>query len=109
MDMPQDEPESQQEAAEHLRREAVAKAFTLFEQNPELAGALVQIHDQQQELERGISDEAKERLSEARLEHFLKVLDIRGQALLRLVTDLESQKAYITVMDDFVHGVWFHF
>jgi hypothetical protein len=89
-----------------LRHETLTKAVALFEQNPEYPGALVQISDTDQEIEARKPDEAKERLSEARLEHLMKFIDVRGKAYLRLVTDLESAKAFTAIMDDFARATW---
>jgi hypothetical protein len=95
--------------AERLRRQRGAEAVKLMEKNPEFPSVQIQIHDKDREVERGMPDGANQRLSEPRLVHLLKFLDIRGEAYLRLVTDLESEKAFMAIMEDFVRATWWQF
>jgi hypothetical protein len=101
METPQDESNSEQEAAEQLKR-----AFALLERHPEFPSVEVQIHDNDQETKRSITAEEKERLTEPRLAHLIKFLDNRGAAYLRLVTDLESVKALTVIMAHFARATW---
>jgi hypothetical protein len=108
METPLDERHDEQDP-EQLRQEIVTKAIALLEKSPEYPGVLVQIHDSNQVVDAGMSIEAKERLSEARLEYLLKFVQIRGEAYSRLVTDLESVKAFTAIMDDFMRLTWMAF
>jgi hypothetical protein len=49
---------------------------------------------------------AKERLSDARLDHFLKILDVYGEAFLDLVSDLESVEAIGVMMELRARTAW---
>jgi excisionase family DNA binding protein len=100
------EGENEQDRDERLQQEELTKAYALFEKHPELPSVLVEIHDSRQELDRGMSDQAKERLSEARLEHCLKQLEIFGRAYLRLVADFEYAKAYNAILNKCLREVW---
>ena len=93
-------------AAERLRREAVESAVALLEKNPDHSASLVQFYDHRDAIEREMPDAAKERLSEARFEYCTKLLDAFGKAFLPLVNDLESEKAYAAVIDDFLRQAW---
>jgi hypothetical protein len=97
------------EKAEQLRRDMVAQAWALLEKHREFPSVIVELNDADQELRESRPEEAKGRLSEARLEYLLRVLDAHGKAYLRLVVDLESVKAIATVMDDFAREMWWQF
>jgi hypothetical protein len=87
-------------------QEDVAKAIALIERNPEFPDVLVQIYERNQAVQAHLPNEAKQRLSEARLEYHLKLVEIFGEAHLRLVTDLESVKALKFIMVHFVRATW---
>ena len=94
---------------ERKRQEALLKAAALLELNPDFPGARIQAHDEEKIIEDNAAEEIKELGSGPRLEHFLKILDARGRAYLRLVTSLESQKAFAKIMEDFGRQGWFQF
>ena len=108
MATPPDERNDEQDP-EQLRQEIVTKAIALLEKHPGYPGMLVEIHDRNQAVEANMPEEAKERLSEARLEHLMKFVQIRGEAYSALVTDLESVKAFTAIMDDFMCLTWMAF
>jgi hypothetical protein len=90
-------------------QEALLKAAELLELNPDFPGARIQAHDEEKTIEGNAADEIQELGSGPRLEHFLKILDARGRAYLRLVSSLESQKAFAKIMEDFGRQGWFQF
>ena len=94
---------------ERLARKQVTDAFALLEKNLDFPSVEIEIHDNDQEVLRDISNEAKDRMSDARLEHVLKLLDNRGRAYVRLVTDIETQKALRVIMNDVTRAAWFDF
>jgi hypothetical protein len=94
---------------ERKRQEALLKAAALLELNPDFPGARIQAHDEEKIIEDNAAEEIKELGSGPRLEHFFKILDARGRAYLRLVTSLESQKAFAKIMEDFGRQGWFQF
>ena len=94
---------------ERKGQEALLKAAALLELNPDFPGARIQAHDEEKIIEDNAVEEIKELGSGPRLEHFLKILDARGRAYLRLVTSLESQKAFAKIMEDFGRQGWFQF
>jgi len=106
---PKRDEEALAEQAAQERRESVKKAFELLEQNLEFHGARVRIDEREQEVEKAIAREKPERLSESRFDYCIRLLDIEGEEYLRLVVNLESHKAYATVIDDLVRRIFIHF
>jgi hypothetical protein len=88
---------------------ALNDAFDLLMLNPDFPAAEVQIYDRERELERTTPGENIERLTEARMEYVLKLLDIHGEAYSRLVTDLNSHRALATILDVLNIRIWHHF
>jgi hypothetical protein len=99
--------EQERDQQERLRQQQVKDAFALFKRHPKFPGVFVQIGDKGSELERVTPLAEMERLSEPRLEYFLKYLDIQGAGYLQLVDDLKLQEALEAIMDDFVRIAWF--
>jgi hypothetical protein len=102
-------PSDAEDDQERKRQEALLKAAALLELNPDFPGARIRAHDEEKVIEDNATDEVKELGSGPRLEHLLKILDARGRVYLRLVTSLESQKAFAKIMEDFGRQGWFQF
>lgn len=99
-----------EEEAQRKRLEAVKKAFELLEQNPDFPSARVRLHDRELDVERsGIPNGPQERMSEARFEYCIRLFDIECEEYLRLVVDLESHRAYATIIDELIRRIFFHF
>src|ERR1700733_11795481 len=96
-------------AVEKQRRTQLANAIAFLEKHPEYPGVVVQAHVGHQRIEGDLTDAAKVRLSPARLEYALKLIDNTGEAFLQLVKDLDHEKAFITILDDTFRQAWEHF
>jgi len=106
LDTPQEDLE---ERAHRLRHEAAQKGDELFQTNPDYSSALVYIHDREEIIENEASEAARERLTDERLEYLTRRLDARGEGFLRLVKDLDSEKAFAAVMDNIMRALWWEF
>jgi hypothetical protein len=91
---------------ERARILRVREAIALLEKNPAYPSAIVQIGDKSKQLGDSISEEAKCFGSQARMEYLVKMFDISAQAFLRLVSDLETQKAFTALLDDCFRQAW---
>lgn len=94
---------------EEERQKRITEALAVLEKHPDYPSVFVLVHDQQAELKRKMPEAAKNRLTPERLEHVIALFDIRGAAYVRLVSDLESQKAFADLIDDWFHTCWFMF
>jgi hypothetical protein len=80
----------------------VKAAWGLLKQSTEYFSVRVCIDEQLQK----IPTRKREPKSNAAFSYVVRVLDIYGAALLRLVTDLASQEAFELVMDDCFVSLW---
>jgi len=103
------EHEREQERQEKEKEERLTKAIALLERHPEYSSVQVQIHERLTALQEREPLEAIARDSEVRLERVLKAFDIRADAYLRLVADLEHQKSFRVMLDYFVEEAWFYY
>jgi hypothetical protein len=99
---------SREERQERARLKALEKAFSLLQSNPDYPSVEVQIYDQEKEIQRSAADES-ERFSEARMDYALRWFDIHAAAYSRLVTDLESHKAFAGIVGDLLRRSWLYF
>ena len=67
---------------------------------------VVRINERELEVQKNMPEAARERLSNTRLEYFLKILDIHGEAYLDLVSDLESVEAVGVMMEFRARAAW---
>jgi DNA-binding XRE family transcriptional regulator len=84
-------------------------AMAKFRSSPEYASVQVQIADESDELAKQLTPEAKQVGTDARMKHVVCMFDICAKAYLRLVCDLEMQKAYETYLDDLTRRSWEQF
>jgi len=87
------------------RQQAVQAAIRRMESNPDYPIVRIQIYEEVSKLGE-ISDEACQRGTDARLAFVLLHFEIDAEAHLRLVTDMASQKDYITLLDDWTRKTW---
>jgi hypothetical protein len=100
---------SRLEKQEREHAEAFAKAINLLQKSPEFPGVQVRIHHREKEIETDASGESKERLSEARFQLCLKLLDVRAEEYLLLVVDRDTHGAFTTVMEYLTRSVFGYF
>ena len=98
MESPEDWQKQAEDALAAIQQ-AQEKAIALLKRNPNWPGVVVRVNEGELEIQNTMPQAAKERLSDARLEHFLKILDVHGEAYLVLVSDLESVEAIAVVME----------
>jgi hypothetical protein len=92
------------------QEQEVRKAFAILEKSLDFPSTQVRIHEQEQAFEQSKAGVLTERLSAQRLEESLRLLDIHCESYLLLVVDLESEKAFATVVADYVlPQVWSYF
>jgi hypothetical protein len=94
---------AEQQKLERQRQRKVGEAIKLFERHPLYPAALVEIDDKERTFVDNRSDAQLVLQSEDRLSYLLQFLDARGEALLKVATDLEYQKAMVTLMSDTVN------
>jgi hypothetical protein len=89
-------------------QERISVALATLEKNTTaLSDALVYIYKRKRALERNKPSEANARLSEPRLLHCIKLMDIQAKGYLRLVTNLDTEKAFATlIMEQFLPEAW---
>jgi hypothetical protein len=97
------------EQAARLRSQQVDRAFAQLQKRNGFPNAQMKVSDHDLAHSELILPEAKKRGSTERLEHLMSFLEIRGEAYLELVTDLESHDAYATILNSYLHWIWLHF
>jgi hypothetical protein len=93
--------------AERLRSIRVQEAYALLEKNPAFPAVRVEMYDKEKAFAVSRTEEEEKIQSEARLKHFLKIVDIRGEGYSRLVSKMEEQKALETMMEDLARWAWY--
>jgi len=106
---PDESYEKKRERYEQEKRDLLAKANALFERHPAYSKAEIQIYEKSNGLQAAEPLESLEKGSEARLVRTLKALDIRCEAYLQLVPDLEHLKAFRQKLNWFVWESWMYF
>lgn len=74
----------------------------LLELHPDFPRVQVAMRERIQEEERNMSAEARAVGTQARLEHVLRLLEIRAEALLQIVGDVAMQRAYRLIVEGLV-------
>jgi hypothetical protein len=90
-----------------LRRQSAQHAIVLFESCPGYPNAELQIYAERSKLDRNTRDPRKS--NEERLNLLLQVFEIRAKAFAALVTDMQLQKAFIVLLESWVHETWFEY
>ncbi len=85
----------------------VQEAYALLERNPAFPAVRVEMYDKEKALAESRTEEEEKIQSEARLRHFLKIVDIRGEGYSRLVSKMDEQKALETMMEDLARWAWY--
>src|ERR1035437_8086595 len=92
--------------AARARRQDLKRAVDVQKRHPGFPAAQVQILERTKELEGGLTEDQTRWCSPARLETVLRLLDIRAAAYLQLVIDMESQEAFMTVLNELGRQAW---
>lgn len=80
--------------------------MALLEKHPKFAAIQYRVLSESQELTSKLTAEEKEPGRPARLSALIQLLNIRAGAYLELVSDLDAQKAYMTVLSAFADDAW---
>jgi hypothetical protein len=92
--------------AERLRRTALNNAIELLKVNRSFPAAQVKIHEQTKAVMLNLSGQEPDFRTEARMELALGIFDIRSNAYLELVTDMNSQEAFMAILGEFARKAW---
>lgn len=84
----------------------LAAAIRLLESRPDFPRMQVQMRHRLEETQRNAPAEACAFGSRARLEYALRRFDVRAQAFLELVSDVETQNAFMTILDSCVQAAY---
>ena len=91
------------------RQRSVDEAVKLLESQPGFSGVQVWMRERMSEAEINRSAEAKSFGTRARADFALVFLDIRADAFLKLVSNIETQNAYMTMIGYFGDEAWREF
>ncbi len=87
------------------RQQLMSKALTFFAERPEeFARVQVEIDEAMSSVDQNTRDPNK--TNEQRLELLLQHLDIQARAYVQLVSNIPSQNAFITLLQDLVFSTW---
>ncbi len=92
--------------AARLRQRAVENAIGILKVHPDFPSAQVKILTCAEEVTSNLSAQGRAFFTDARMDYAVRLLDIRAEAYLSLITDLRSQEAYMTILDEFWRGAW---
>lgn len=93
--------------AVRLHQQAVKRALDLFESCPDYPSVQVQIQPAMRSVDQNTRDPNK--TDKQRRALLLKHFKIRAKAFVQLVSDMPSQKAFITLLEDWVDSAWLRY
>jgi len=95
----------QDQDAQHLQQDSLKKAKDLFESLPGFAAAMVRLYEALRTVnQRDLRNPAKSQ--EERFASTCRAFDAHAAAYLELVSDMETQKAFVTVLEDLIEWAW---
>jgi hypothetical protein len=92
--------------APQTRHSALRSAVKTLQSIPEFADVQVQVADGTEQIRKSMAADAPNRGSDARMEHLVQMFDVYGGEYLRLVCDLETQKAYEIILAEYFCRAW---
>src|SRR5580700_10135526 len=95
--------------AARSRRQDLERAVNIQKRHPDFPAAQVRILERTKELQAGLTEGQIRWYTPDRMEAVLRLLDIRAAAYLQLVTDMESQEAFMTVLSELCRHAWLEF
>ena len=91
------------------RHKAMGSAAKRLRMLPDFIRVKLQMRERMEEAQRGLPLNACFPGTQERLEYVLKLLDIRADSLLELVSDIHTQMAYTDVLDGAASQAWIDF
>src|ERR1017187_4051168 len=89
-----------------VHHQNLKRALDVQKRHPGFPAAQVQILERTKEFEAGLTEEQTRWCTPARLETVLRLLDIRATAYLQLVMDMQSQEAFMVVLNELRRQAW---
>src|ERR1035441_2028088 len=88
------------------RHSAFSGAVKTLQSIPEFADVQVQVADGTEQIRKSMTADAPNHGSDARMQHLVQMFDVCGGEYLRLVRDLETQKAYEIILAEYGRSAW---